>query len=123
MVNTMNSNPIVNIKPLTGHENFYGLTDVCHICAGGEAPWLKTHDDVYEHFKVNKSAGFDGREVVVKEAENCRDLVAKLWNTDADRISFAASSTDAMAMLGRRNSPGATSRLAHTRAGSTGCDG
>lgn len=71
------------------------------MCSGGEAPWLKTHDDVYRDFIESKAAGFTGREAILENVENCRVQVAKLWNTDAARISFAASSTDAMTNLAR----------------------
>ena len=41
---------------------FVGLEGVTHLCTGGEAPWLKSHDAACRRFGVLKSGGMAGRE-------------------------------------------------------------
>ena len=88
-------------EPLLPPHSFHGLEETTHLCTGGESPWLKSHDDVYKIFVAAKSAGFEGRETLLREVESCRKLIAELWRVPATRIGFATSSAEAMAHLAR----------------------
>ncbi len=41
---------------------FWRAAEVAHLCAGGEAPILRSHAAAVERFFTLKSGGFDGRE-------------------------------------------------------------
>jgi len=88
-------------KALIERSRFVGLEDLCHLCTGGESPWLKTHADVFEQFSTLKSAGNRGREKVLEHMEATRASVARLWQVEPSHVSFLPSSSDAMNHLAR----------------------
>lgn len=87
--------------PLLDPQMFNGLENTTHLCVGGEAPWLKRHDDVYARFVNNKTTGFSGREQSLALSESCRDKLGRLWNVPAQRIAFMPSAAEGMAVLSR----------------------
>jgi selenocysteine lyase/cysteine desulfurase len=48
--------------PLLAKSEFVGLEQVAHLCTGGEAPWLRSHDQASACMGALKSAGMAGRE-------------------------------------------------------------
>ena len=46
---------------------FVGLDAVTHLCTGGEAPWLRSHDEACARFGRLKSAGMAGREEIFRD--------------------------------------------------------
>ena len=89
------------IEPLLPREAFVGLQDSVHLCAGGEAPWLKSHTGVYEEFARLKGAGEEGRELVLEKTEACRRRLAQLWAVPSDRVGFMSAANDGMNWLAR----------------------
>lgn len=49
-------------SPLIPSDEFVGLDNVAHLCAGGEAPFLKSHLTALERFAADKSGGMPGRD-------------------------------------------------------------
>ena len=47
--------------PLLPKSDFVGLEQVAHLCTGGEASWLRSHDDACRRFGQLKSAGMPAR--------------------------------------------------------------
>ena len=91
----------MTIEPLVPPDEFFGLNDMTHLCAGGEAPWLRRQLDVYERFAELKSSSYDGREIIFDHGENCRKKIGKLWGVDSDRVSFLPTAADGMGLIAR----------------------
>jgi hypothetical protein len=45
---------------LIDKSEFVGLDGVAHLCTGGEAPWLRSHDAACARFGALKSGGMAG---------------------------------------------------------------
>jgi len=88
-------------KPLLSPDEFVGLEGITHLCTGGEAPWLKCQDEVYEAFGNLKSGSAKGRASVFERSEACRRKVGQLWEVPAGRISFVAAAAEGMNWLAR----------------------
>ncbi len=95
----MITTPSASIAALLPIDKFTTQAGITHLCSGGESAWLRSHSDVFATFERLKSAGFDGRESILEEVENCRSLVAELWQTSATRIAFTPSCAEAMASV------------------------
>ena len=91
----------MHIHPLLSPDAFAGLQGVTHLCTGGEAPWLRSFDDVYAGYVRLKSAGHAGREEVCARVEVCRDKMERLWGVSAQRIAFMPSAAEGMNWLAR----------------------
>ncbi|MBI2835834.1 MAG: aminotransferase class V-fold PLP-dependent enzyme [Acidobacteria bacterium] len=91
----------MRIDPLLSPDDFVGLDAVTHLCAGGEAPWLKSHDAVYAEFARLKSAGPKGRAEIYARGERCRLRIAQLWGVPPHRVAFLPSATEGMNWLAR----------------------
>ena len=88
-------------ESLVSPSEFVGLDGVTHLCTGGEAPWLKRFDTVYQQFSTCKSAGVKGRRQIFDRVSACRNKMADLWNVPADRIGFMLSAAEGMNWLAR----------------------
>ncbi len=89
------------IEPLLSPDAFIGLERVAHLGCGGEAPWLKAHDEVYADFARWKGEGRPGRVEILERTERCRDKVGSLWGVPGARVSFTPSAAEGMAWLAR----------------------
>jgi len=89
------------IEPLVSPGEFCGLDGITHLCAGGEAPWLKSQLDVYQRFSELKSTSYEGRDAIFDHGENCRKKIGKLWGVESDRVSFLPTAADGMGLLAR----------------------
>ena len=92
----------MTIEPLVPPDEFFGLNDMTHLCAGGEAPWLRRQLDVYERFAELKSSSYDGREIIFDHGENCRKKIGKLWGVDSERVSVLPTAADGMGLIAQR---------------------
>ena len=88
-------------EPLVSPEEFVGLAGLTHLCAGGEAPWLKAQEQVYAEFTHLKGAGERGRSKIFEIGENCRTRLGELWGVAGDRICFLSAANDGMNLLSR----------------------
>ena len=89
------------INPLIPSEEFVGLDDVTHLCTGGEAPWLKSQEEVYTRFSRLKSAGYAGRNEIYDIGEICRDRMGSLWHVPPSRVAFMSAAAEGMGLLAR----------------------
>jgi len=88
-------------EPLIPPDEFIGLSDVTHLCTGGESPWLKSQADVYGRFARLKSSGYAGRDEIYATGENCRAKMGDLWHVPANRVAFLPAAAEGMAWLAR----------------------
>ena len=91
----------MRIEPLLSPDEFVGLDGLTHLCTGGEAPWLKAQDGVYQEFARLKGAGYAGRAEIYERGERCRERMGRLWGVPADRIAFMPSAAEGMNWLAR----------------------
>ena len=89
------------MEPLFSPSNFVGIENMAHLCTGGEAPWLSAQASVYEKFAQYKSDGYDGRQKIYAEGEECRNKMGQLWHVDGQRVSFMPSAAEGMSWVAR----------------------
>lgn len=81
---------------LIDKSEFVGLDDVAHLCTGGEAPWLRSHDTACARFGALKSAGMAGREEMFVTAERVRGRAARLLGVTAGEVAFLAHASEGL---------------------------
>ena len=77
--------------PLLSPSEFVALEGIAHLCTGGEAPWLRSHDDACRRFGVLKSAGMTGRDAMFDLQARVKQRVATLLGLRGESASPAAS--------------------------------
>ena len=75
---------------------FVGLEGVSHLCTGGEAPWLRSHDAACARFGRLKSAGMAGREEIFRVYERAKERVSRRLGVPPERIAFLAHSSEGL---------------------------
>jgi cysteine desulfurase/selenocysteine lyase len=83
-------------RPLLAKELFVGLEGVAHLCTGGEAPWLKSHDEACVRFGRLKSGGMAGREEMFRVRARAQQRVAGLLGVEPERVAFLAHSSEGL---------------------------
>jgi cysteine desulfurase/selenocysteine lyase len=83
-------------QPLLAKELFVGLEGVAHLCTGGEAPWLRSHDEACARFGRLKSAGMAGRDEMFRVRARAVEGVAHLLGVAADRVAFLAHASEGL---------------------------
>jgi len=83
-------------RPLLAKELFVGLEGVAHLCTGGEAPWLRSHDEACARFGQLKSGGMAGREEMFRVRARAADRVAGMLGVTSDRVAFLAHSSEGL---------------------------
>ncbi|MEZ4711888.1 MAG: aminotransferase class V-fold PLP-dependent enzyme [Caldilineaceae bacterium] len=84
---------------LIAKDEFIGLENVAHLCAGGETPMLKSHRDAVERFFQDKVLGEVGRLRFEETAQRARQQVAQLFGVASDEIAFLSSTSDGVNLL------------------------
>jgi selenocysteine lyase/cysteine desulfurase len=84
------------VQPLLDKSRFVGLEDVAHLCAGGEAPWLRSHDQACQRFGRLKSGGMAGRDEMFRVYARAKERVAALLGLPAARIAFLAHASEGL---------------------------
>src|ERR687886_872967 len=82
--------------PLLPKSEFVGLEGVAHLCTGGEAPWLRSHDDACRRFGELKSAGMAGRDAIFDVYARAKQGVAALLGIPAERVAFLAHASEGL---------------------------
>lgn len=88
------------LQPLLPKAAFQRVPEVAHLCVGGEAPMLHSHQEVLAHFLTLKSNGFVGREhdLMALLAE-CRERAGQLLGVPAADIAFLNSASEGLSQL------------------------
>jgi cysteine desulfurase / selenocysteine lyase len=82
--------------PLLSKDLFVGLEGVAHLCTGGEAPWLKSHDEACRRFGVLKSGGMAGRDEMFAICARAKEGVGRLLGVGADQVAFLAHASEGL---------------------------
>lgn len=83
-------------EALLPKSSFVGLDGVAHLCTGGEAPWLRSHDDACRRFGTLKSAGMAGRDAMFEVYGSAKRQVAARLGVDAERVAFLAHASEGL---------------------------
>ena len=81
---------------LISKSEFVGLDGVTHLCTGGEAPWLRSHDAACARFGRLKSAGMAGREEMFAVYRRAKARVARLLGVERAAVAFLAHASEGL---------------------------
>jgi selenocysteine lyase/cysteine desulfurase len=81
---------------LIDRSEFVGLEGVAHLCTGGEAPWLRSHDAACARFGRLKSGGMAGREAMFAVYRRAKARVARLLGVDPASVAFLAHASEGL---------------------------
>ena len=79
---------------LIDKQAFVGLDGIAHLATGGEAPWLRSHDDACRRFGQLKSAGMAGRDEMFAVYRRAKARVAKRLGVDPGAVAFLAHASE-----------------------------
>lgn len=81
---------------LLDKSEFVGLERVTHLATGGEAPWLRSHDQVTARMGAFKGGGMGGREQLFAVYDRAKSRVARMLGVEAARIAFLGHSSEGL---------------------------
>lgn len=82
------------IQPLIDPSEFVGIEGVAHLCAGGEAPILRSHLDALARFAADKGDGMAGRERLFETYRSAKQHLSWLVNRPAGDIALLGSASE-----------------------------
>lgn len=82
------------IEALIPKFEFVGLEDCANLCAGGESPMLKSHQQAIEKFMLDKSRGEHARYLEAEKVDQTAQKCARLFSVNADEITFLAHASE-----------------------------
>jgi selenocysteine lyase/cysteine desulfurase len=90
--------PDFPVAPLLPRSEFVGLEaeDVTHLCTGGEAPWLRSHDGACRRFGELKSGGMAGRDAIFGVYQRAKERVATRLGISPERVAFLAHASEGL---------------------------
>lgn len=89
----------MDLKPLFDRADFRIPDGITHVCAAGETPFLKRHDDALLRYAADKSLGMAGRTGQEAQVERARELIAASWGVGAGDIGFVGSVADGVSLV------------------------
>lgn len=81
---------------LIAKAEFVGLEGVAHLCTGGEAPWLRSHDEACRHFGRVKSTGMAARVELDAVYGRARARIAGMLGVPPARVAFLAHASEGL---------------------------
>ena len=84
------------MNPLIPKSDFVGLESVAHLCSGGEAPWLRSHDQASARMGALKSAGMAGRDELFVVYDRAKARVARMLGVEPARVAFLAHASEGL---------------------------
>lgn len=82
--------------PLIPKSEFVGLENIAHLCAGGEAPWLRSHDQASARMGALKSAGMAGRDELFAVYDRAKSRTARMLGVESARVAFLAHASEGL---------------------------
>src|SRR5690242_17838682 len=89
----------MTIASLFDRRDFRIGAGITHVCAGGETPFLRQHDEALRRYARDKSNGMPGRRAQEAEVEGARERAARLWSVAADEIGFVGSVAEGVSLV------------------------
>jgi cysteine desulfurase / selenocysteine lyase len=87
------------MQPLFDPSDFRLPAGIVHVCAGGETPALRTHDEALLRYITDKSTGLPGRAAQEAEIEAARSGMARLWGVSAGDIGFVSNVAEGVSIV------------------------
>jgi selenocysteine lyase/cysteine desulfurase len=87
------------IHPLFDPAAFRIGPGIAHLCAGGETPFLRRHDQALCRYAIDKSNGEAGRHAQAAEVDRTRALAASMWGVAIEDIGLVSSVAEGVSML------------------------
>jgi cysteine desulfurase / selenocysteine lyase len=87
------------IDPLVDPQEFVGIEGVAHLCAGGEAPFLRSHLDALERFARDKSEGMAGRERLFATYASAKRRLSELVSRTPADIALLAHASEGINLV------------------------
>lgn len=87
------------IRPLINRDEFVGLEGVAHLCAGGEAPMLRSGLAALENFARDKAGGMAGRERLFETYREAKYQLSWLVGRPLDDIAFLGSTSEGVNLV------------------------
>lgn len=84
------------MTPLIPKSDFVGLEKIAHLCTGGEAPWLRSHDQASARMGAFKSAGMAGRHQLFAVYERAKSRAARMLGMEPARVAFLAHASEGL---------------------------
>lgn len=81
-------------KSLIDKSLFFGLDDYAHLATGGEAPMLKSHQEILTQFLIDKSSGEPAREKMESMMRLVQRQCAAWLSVAAEEIVFLSSASE-----------------------------
>lgn len=75
---------------------FIGISDVAHLAAGGESPFLHSHLAAISRFMYDKSAGMPGRNRMFTTLGQVKQRLGALLNADPSDIGLLANASEGL---------------------------
>ena len=86
-------------RPLFDPADFRIPTDVSHVCAGGETPFLWCHNEALARYAHDKSQGAPGRDTQEAVLERTREQLAALWGVQSDEIGWVSNVAEGVSLV------------------------
>jgi cysteine desulfurase/selenocysteine lyase len=86
---------------LVPRTDFWGLADVVHLAGAGETPFLRSHEEIFKRFSVDKSGGMAGRDRIIDTATTALEGLSKLMGVRPEEIGFPLNVAQGMNMVAR----------------------
>jgi selenocysteine lyase/cysteine desulfurase len=80
-------------------QDFRIAAGISHVCAAGETPFLKRHDEALRHYAEDKSNGMVGRLRQESQIERARAGLAWLWHVGPDEIGFVSNVAEGVSIV------------------------
>lgn len=87
------------MDPLFDPADFRIAPGVTHVCAGGETPFLRRHDQAFGAYAAAKSLGPSGRRVQEAKAALVAGRAARMFGVDVGDVGIVSSVAEGMSML------------------------
>ena len=85
--------------PLVPTNEFVGLDNIVHLCAGGEAPFLKSHIAALERFAADKSAGMPGRDRMFDTYRSTKEHLSWMVKRPVSDIALLGSASEGVNLV------------------------
>jgi len=82
------------IPPLIPPSEFIGIDEATHLCAGGEAPMLRSHLDALQRFATDKGGGMAGRDRMFEVYRRAKIGLSSLVNRPEGDVALLGSASE-----------------------------
>jgi selenocysteine lyase/cysteine desulfurase len=86
-------------RPLFDPADFRIPDKLTHVCAAGETPFLRRHDEAFARYIHDKGQGARGREAQEATVERAREQLAALWHVQPAEIGWVSNVAEGVSLV------------------------